>query len=68
MAFEKPLLVIDNGIYNIKAKFSSDNHLVSIFRTLVEIPNYLCGTYGREYYDVCIDDDAINADDLDLSD
>lgn len=67
MAFEKPVVVIDNGSYSIKAGFSCDNHPVSIFRTLVGRPNYLHGTYGHEYYDVCIGDDTIDINDLELS-
>ncbi|CAK1588121.1 unnamed protein product [Parnassius mnemosyne] len=68
MSFEKPVIVIDNGSYNIKAGFSCDNHPVSIFRNVVGRPIYLNGGYGREYYDVYIGDDTIcNAEDLDLS-
>lgn len=54
MSFEKPVVVIDNGSYNIKAGFACDNHPVSIFRTVVGRPSYLRGSYGRDYYDVYI--------------
>ncbi|KAG6446951.1 actin [Manduca sexta] len=59
MAFEKPVVVIDNGSYSIKAGFSCDNHPVSIFRTVVGRPNYLQGSYGKQHYDVYIGDEAI---------
>lgn len=54
MSFEKPVVVIDNGSYNIKAGFACDNHPVSIFRTVVGRPSYLRSSYGRDYYDVYI--------------
>lgn len=54
MAFEKPVIVIDNGSYMIKAGFACDNHPVSMFRTVVGRPKHLQGSYGREYYDVYI--------------
>lgn len=58
MAFEKPAVIIDNGSYNIKAGFSCDNHPVSVFRTLVGRPKWLYGSYGKEFYDVFIGDEA----------
>ncbi|CAG4984683.1 unnamed protein product [Parnassius apollo] len=68
MPFEKPVIVIDNGSYNIKAGFSCDNHPVSIFRNVVGRPSYLNEGYGREYYDVNIGDDGIyNTEDLYLN-
>ncbi|CAG4977653.1 unnamed protein product [Colias eurytheme] len=67
MAFEKPVVVLDHGSYTMKAGFACDNHPVSMFRTLVGRPNYLKGTYGREYYDVFIGDEAeARIDDLEL--
>ncbi|XP_046976901.1 actin-1-like [Vanessa cardui] len=68
MSFEKPAVVIDNGSYSIKAGFACDNHPVAIFRTLIGRPNYLHGSYGRQYYDVAVGDDAIaRVEDLELS-
>ncbi|XP_072930276.1 actin-like [Epargyreus clarus] len=68
MSFEKPPVVIDNGSFSIKAGFACDNHPVSIFRTIVGRPNYLHGSYGKEYYDVYIGDDAaVRVEDLELS-
>ncbi|XP_050684218.1 uncharacterized protein LOC126979069 [Leptidea sinapis] len=68
MAFEKPVVVLDNGSYNIKAGFACDNHPVSIFRSIVGRPNYLRGSYGNEYYDVFIGDDAMEKiEDLELN-
>lgn len=68
MSFEKPVVVIDNGSYSIKAGFACDNHPVSIFRTLVGRPSYLKGTYGRDYYDVIIGDNALEkVEDLELN-
>lgn len=54
MAFDKPVVVIDNGSYILKAGFACDNHPVSMFRNVVGRPNYLHGSYGKEYYDVHI--------------
>lgn len=68
MAFEKPVIVIDNGSRYIKAGFSCDNNPVSIFRSVVGRPKYLNGKVGREYYDVHIGDSAVeNIQDLDLN-
>ncbi|XP_059055392.1 uncharacterized protein LOC131849348 [Achroia grisella] len=68
MSFEKPAVVIDNGSYSIKAGFASDNHPVSMFRTVVGRPSYLKGKYGREAYEVFIGDNAMaNLEDLELN-
>ncbi|XP_013189188.2 uncharacterized protein LOC106133880 [Amyelois transitella] len=59
MVFEKPVVIIDNGSYMLKAGFACDNHPVSMFRTVVGRPKYLMGSYGKEPYDVFIGDEAI---------
>ncbi|XP_063893018.1 actin isoform X2 [Helicoverpa armigera] len=68
MPFTKPVVVIDNGSYNIKAGFACDNHPVSIFRTAVGRPKFLKGTYGRTPYEVYVGEDAVaRVDELDLN-
>uniref|UniRef100_A0A2A4JQM4 Actin n=1 Tax=Heliothis virescens TaxID=7102 RepID=A0A2A4JQM4_HELVI len=59
MPFTKPVVVIDNGSFNIKAGFACDNHPVSIFRTVVGRPKFLKGTYGKTPYEVYVGDDAV---------
>ncbi|CAH0703110.1 unnamed protein product [Spodoptera exigua] len=68
MLFTKPVVVIDNGSFNIKAGFACDNHPVSIFRTTVGRPKYLNGTYGKSPYEVFVGDEAVKRKyDLDLN-
>ncbi|KAM3956899.1 actin [Aphomia sociella] len=68
MSFEKPVVVIDNGSFNIKAGFACDNHPVCMFRSAVGRPSYLKGKYGHEPYDVFIGDEAVaKSEDLELS-
>ncbi|XP_026745227.1 actin-like [Trichoplusia ni] len=68
MPFTKPVIVIDNGSYYVKAGFACDNHPVSIFRSVVGRPKYLNGTYGKSHYEVLIGDAAVaRSDVLDLS-
>lgn len=66
--FSKPVVVIDNGSFNLKAGFACDNHPVCIFRNTVGRPKYLQGTYGKTPYEVYVGDAAVQRiDDLDLN-
>ncbi|XP_022833914.1 actin-85C-like [Spodoptera litura] len=68
MGFSKPVVVIDNGSFNIKSGFACDNHPVSIFRNTVGRPKYLNGSYGKTPYEVYIGDAAVErSDELDLN-
>uniref|UniRef100_A0A2H1W220 SFRICE_010815 n=1 Tax=Spodoptera frugiperda TaxID=7108 RepID=A0A2H1W220_SPOFR len=66
--FSKPVVVIDNGSFNLKAGFACDNHPVCIFRNTVGRPKYLKGTYGKTPYEVYVGDEAVQrVDELDLN-